>query len=52
LKQKSQVVEKSTKHLWNKLFWNSHYWSQIHKSWNTPPDTCGTCCFASNLLPL
>jgi len=51
LKQKPQVVEKSTRHLWNKLFWNSYFLSQIHKSWKTPPDTCGKCCFVSNLLP-
>ena len=51
LKQTPQVVEKSTRHLWNKLFWNSHLWSQIPKSWKIPPDTCGTCYFVSNLLP-
>jgi len=49
--KKPQVVEKSTRHLWNKLFWNSHSWSQIHKSWKTPRGTCGTWCFVSNLLP-
>jgi len=48
LKSKPQVMEKSTRHLWNTLFCILQFVAQNHRSWKNPPSTCGTPCFVSS----
>ena len=46
-KPNSQVVGKSTGHMWNSLFLLLHLRSQTHRLWENPLITCGTRYFYS-----